>query len=307
VWKEKCGNSRERAPFYWYETAPVLLQKGAVEKLVAMARQIEAQLSADFGLPLGLIIIDTISACAGYRRSGEENDNAVGQALMNVLKEVAQQIGCCVIGVGHYGRDLEAGTRGATAKEDAADFVLVCLGHKEASGAVTNTRLAVRKNRSGQQGQQYPFGLRLIEMGRDEDDEAVTSMVIDWSPPGTAAEATAPADDPWSKAKRQDQRTAALRLKRVLMTILAEQGIDLPIPPDGPVVRMVDQQVVRKAFYACTPADGTPEQKGRFRRQKFLAALDWAEQNQLIGAGEVDEVSYLWLARMEPEDDQELD
>ena len=62
-----------------------------------------------------------------------------------------------------------------------------------------------------------------------------------------------------------------LRLKRVLMTILAEQGVDLPIAPDGPVVRMVDQKLVRKAFYACTPAEGSPEQKGRLRRQRFLA------------------------------------
>ena len=46
---------------------------------------------------------------------------------------------------------------------------------------------------------------------------------------------------------------------------------------------------------------------GRFRRQKFLAALDWAEQQQLIGAGEVNDVSYLWLARPNTEDGQELD
>ena len=68
-------------------------------------------------------------------------------------------------------------------------------------------------------------------------------------------------DDPWANPKRQDQRTAALRLKRVLMMILAEQGVDLPIEPDGPAVRMIDQKLVRKAFYACTPVDGTPEQK----------------------------------------------
>src|SRR5262245_2586841 len=129
-------------------------------------------------------------------------------------------------------------------------------------------------------------------------------MVVDWSALGAATEAPVPGD-PWAKPKRQDQRTAALRLKRVLMTILAEQGIDKPIAPDGPVVRMVDQKLVRKAFYACTPADGTPEQKGRFRRQKFLAALDWAEQNQLIGAGEINRVSYLWLAR--PKAEEELD
>ena len=44
----------------------MLLQKGAVEKLIAMARQAEASLQEEFGLPLGLIVIDTIAACAGY-------------------------------------------------------------------------------------------------------------------------------------------------------------------------------------------------------------------------------------------------
>ena len=54
VVREKCG-SMTRAPFRWYETAPLLLQKGAVEKLIAMARQAEASLQEEFGLPLGLI------------------------------------------------------------------------------------------------------------------------------------------------------------------------------------------------------------------------------------------------------------
>jgi hypothetical protein len=40
VVREKCGEL-SRAPFRWYETAPVLLQKDAVEKLIAMARQAE--------------------------------------------------------------------------------------------------------------------------------------------------------------------------------------------------------------------------------------------------------------------------
>jgi len=59
------------------------------------------------------------------------------------------------------------------------------------------------------------------------------------------------------------------------MSILAEQGVELPIPPNGPAVRMVDQEIVREKFYIHTPADGTPEQKGRLRRQRFLSALDW--------------------------------
>jgi hypothetical protein len=112
--------------------------------------------------------------------------------------------------------------------------------------------------------------------------------------------------DHFGKDLRQDQRTAALRLKRVLMTtILAKQGVDLPIAPDGPVVRMVDQKLVRKAFYACTPTEGSPEQKGRLRRQRFLASLDWAEQKQLIGVGEIGDVGYLWLARLEERENED--
>ena len=303
VVRAKCGGLA-RAPFRWYETAPMLLQKGATEKLIAMARQAEASLLQEFGLPLGLIAVDTIAACAGYSQPGAENDNAVGQAIMNVLKAVARAIGCFVLGVDHFGKDLQAGTRGADSKESSGDLVLACLGNKELSGSVTNTRLAVRKHRGGRQGQEYPFVLREVAAPEpDEDGEPVTTMVVDWTGPVPGTQSGP--DDPWAKPKRQDQRTAALRLKRVLMTILAEQGVDLPIAPDGPVVRMVDQKLVRKAFYACTPAEGSPEQKGRLRRQRFLAALDWAEQKQLIGVGEIGDVGYLWLARLEERENED--
>ena len=69
-------------------------------------------------------------------------------------------------------------------------------------------------------------------------------------------------------------------------------------------VHLVDQKLVRKAFYACTPAEGSPEQKGRLRRQRFLAALDWAEQEQLIGVGEIEGFTYLWLARPKSEEEE---
>jgi AAA domain len=179
VVREKCGNL-VRAPFRWYEAAPTLLHnKDAVPTLIAMAQQAEASLQEEFGLPLGLIMIDTIAACAGYGRSGEENDNAVGQALMNVLKAVAQAMGCFVLGVDHFGKDLLAGTRGAYSKESSGDVVLACLGNKELSGSVTNTRLAVRKHRGGRQGQEYPFNLRVVEAPEpDEDGEPISTMVV---------------------------------------------------------------------------------------------------------------------------------
>ena len=182
---------------------------------------------------------------------------------------------------------------------------LACLGDKQISGSVSNTRLAVRKHRGGRQGQEYPFQLRLVEAPeKDEDGDPITTMIVDWLPPGTAPAPSAP-DDPWAKPKRQDQRTAVLRLKRVLMAILADQGVDFPIAPDGPVVRMVGQDLVRKAFYACTPAEGTPKQMADRRRLQFDRARDWAEESGLITAQEINGVIYLWLKRLSPDEEGE--
>jgi hypothetical protein len=320
VVREKCGNMT-RAPFRWYEQAPMLLHKGAVEKLIAMARQAEASLEKEFGLPLGLIGIDTIAACAGYAKAGDEYDNAVGQAVMNVLKAVAYELKCFVLGIDHFGKDLLAGTRGASSKESSGDVVLACLGDKLVNGAVTNTRLAVRKHRGGRQGQEYPFSLRMVEAPEpDEDGDPITTMVVDWLPPGSAQAAPAP-DDLWIKGCRQEeQRVGMSRLKRVLLTALAEQGAERPIPSpthvpnspptienelgtpvgDAPVVRMVNQEIVREAFYLFTPEDPRQTQHNRYTR-----ARDRAEHLGLISAGNIDGATYLWLTRPDPEDEEE--
>jgi AAA domain len=216
VVREKCGGM-PRAPFRWYETAPLLLHKESAEMLIAMARQADQSLQQEFGLPLGLIVIDTIAACAGYAKAGDENDPATGQAVMNALKTTAQELNCFVLGVDHFGKSLEAGTRGASSKEAAADLVLACLGDKELSGTVSNTRLAVRKNRAGRQGAEFPFALRSVEASEpDEDGEPVSN----WQ--AAAAADTYAQSDPWAAARRQDQRTAVLRLKRVLRRRVAD-------------------------------------------------------------------------------------
>jgi hypothetical protein len=202
VVREKCGGM-PRAPFRWYETAPLLLHKGSAEMLIAMARRADESLQQEFGLPLGLIVIDTIAACAGYAKTGDENDPATGQAVMNVLKGAAQELNCFVLGVDHFGKSLEAGTRGASSKEAAADLVLACLGDKELSGSVVDTRVAVRKNRGGQQGQEFPFALRAVEASEpDEDRESVSTMVVDWQ--SAAAASTYTQFDPWAAARRLD-------------------------------------------------------------------------------------------------------
>ena len=91
------------------------------------------------------------------------------------------------------------------------------------------------------------------------------------------------------------------------MSILAEKGVELPVPPDGPVMRMVDQEIVRGQFYMQTPAEGTPEQKGRFRRQRYHSALDWAERKRLMGVVEIGGLTYLYLVNPQAEAEEALD
>ena len=203
-------------------------------------------------------------------------------------------------GLAHFGKDVTRGTRGASTREDAGDIVWAVLGEREVSGNVTNMRLAVRKHKGGEQGLEFPFTLRTVEEPElDEDGDPVTTKIVTWSPTSAAGGAgvTRPPRDPWAESRRQEQKTAVLRLKRVLMQIMADQGVDLPITPDGVTVRMVDQAKVRTEFYTNTPVDGTPEQKRKARHQQFTRALGYAEEKQLIGVTEIGEITYLRLTR----------
>jgi hypothetical protein len=301
VVQEKCGGL-QRVPFRWYEAAPTLLSPNATETLIAMARKAEASLQQEFGLPLGLIVIDTVAASAGYAQQGAESDAAVASHIVRVFAQVAAACSCVVLGVDHFGKNIETGTRGSSAKEANAELVLACLGEREASGRVVNTRLAVRKNRSGPQGQEYPFTLRLVELGVDEDGDPITTMVVDWQA-GPASPKPESMGDPWQDDRRTDSRQGMLLLKRVLMSVLANQGVDLTSESNGPVLRMVDQEVARAEFYARTAADGTEEQKRKLRWQRFTRAVNRAEEKQLIGVREINGTTYLWLMPVQQEEE----
>jgi hypothetical protein len=68
VVRAKCGGM-VRAPFRWYETAPMLLHKGSVEMLIGMTRRAEASLQEEFGLPLGLVVISSVGVDVLYPSS----------------------------------------------------------------------------------------------------------------------------------------------------------------------------------------------------------------------------------------------
>jgi hypothetical protein len=275
--------SVERLPFACLEEIPRLLDRGATQKIAAAANSIAAEMQKRFGLPLVLIVIDTVAAAAGYQKAGDENDAAVAQRVMNVLGEISKLTGTFCIAADHFGKDISTGTRGSSAKEGFADLVLALLGDKEIAGGVKNTRMTARKRRGGASGAEFAFTVKKVVMGTDEDGEATETLVIEW---GDSTEPAA--TGPWPKSLKL--------LHRIIMALLADCGTDIRPFADGPVVRAIDEELVRAEFYKSYLADGDTEAKrAAARRKAFQRAVKDAQARNLVGVRVIDAVTFVWL------------
>ena len=92
---------------------PPLTDKNALERLKALAKQAADRLRQDFNCELALIVIDTLSAAAGF---DDENSASETQKVMNVLAALARETKTLVLVIDHYGKIIETGVRGSSAK-----------------------------------------------------------------------------------------------------------------------------------------------------------------------------------------------
>jgi DNA polymerase bacteriophage-type len=289
------------APIAWRETCPILLADGAVDKLNAIVAEASGGCQERFGFPVGLVIIDVLADCAGYAKAGDENDPSIASRVMGTMRRVAEANQCFALAVDHFGKSQEAGTRGSSAKEAAADVVLACLGEKEVSGSVSNTRLALRKVRGGPQGKEYPYRPRVVQIVRPDgaqvDDFASDStLVIDWESGSTRRQTF---DDPWEALvheTRQASTKIALRVfRRALTRAMGAHGED-KTTQDGEVVRMVNQAHVREEFNELAVADGDVQQQKETKRKQFARTLERLVNHELVGQLNAGDETYLWGA-----------
>ena len=269
-------------PFAWIEECPSLKEDAGFNRLVAIAQTVGGNMKERFDLPLALIVIDTLSASADF---ADANDAAEGQRVMNRLNVLSRRSGSVVLAVDHFGKAVETGTRGTSAKEAAADFVLAFLANRDVSGTISNTRMGVRKLRGGATGAETPFDLKEVRIGDDE-----TTCVIVWKderspqskPQGTVSK------NPWQSLKV---------FRSSVQTALVENGkLTQPYGNDGPKVRSVPLHFVRSEFVAGYPADGeTEEQKQDAKRKAFKRNLDSARNKNLVCSRDIGGVDHIWL------------
>lgn len=279
------------APIFWRESCPTLLAKGAEQQLIKCIQGVADECMATFKLPLGLVIIDVLTDAAGYSKAGEENDAAIIAKLFGILRHTAKTCDCFMLAVDHFGKTIEAGTKGSIGKEGAADLILVTLGERNVSGNVVNTRLGFRKVRGGPQGQEFPFQRRFVPVPNPQEDGNDMTCVIQW-------EGSAPVEvsDPWDSDRQSQTKLAMQALRRAMVKVLNTQGAQQAPEAGAAPVLMAKEDAVRDVFFDLTVADGTPEQKRKSKTKRWQRTLDRAETKGLIRRREIQDTAYMWFA-----------
>lgn len=158
------------------DTAPPL-NKAAGQAGVTAIVVAAAELSEVSQSLVNLIVIDTLSAAAP---GDDENAASDMSAFLDKLKTIAAHTGAAVVCIHHTGKQVANGMRGSAALRGNADYVLELTEARE---------LLIEKCREGQHGTLGAFDLEQVELGTDDDGDAVTSCVVRFRQGGNRAKA----------------------------------------------------------------------------------------------------------------------
>lgn len=148
---------------------------GALEALAVDLKEKMELMHAQFGVPVRMIAIDTLSASGLLR---DENDNSEAGIAMKALSRLSEMLNAFVIVTHHPPKDGK-GQRGAGAIFNDVDVVIEITREK------TNSirELTVTKARDAQQRSLGVFTLIPKELGRDSRGRTVTSCYVSDAPP----------------------------------------------------------------------------------------------------------------------------
>jgi hypothetical protein len=125
------------------------------------------------GKKCGLIVVDTLSAVFGG--GGENSPDDMGQ-LVNNLLIIAKKTGATIILIHHSGKDEKAGLRGHTKLIGGIDTSIE-LRSVERQGKEIK-EFSTPKQRSDRKAYKNKFILDVIELGKDEDGDPVTTCSV---------------------------------------------------------------------------------------------------------------------------------
>lgn len=242
--------------------------EASVEPLIAAIRLAARTMD----IPVKLVVIDTLSrALAGANENGPED---MGQLVVNVDR-LRRETGSAVAFVHHSGKSTAMGARGHSLLRGAVDTEIEVKEHEGSLRTAT-----VEKQRETRKGDEFPFRLDVVELGKNRHGEAVTTCVV------------APVNDetgqPDTSAKERSKLAPTTRRAlEVLADLCAASGKASETgTPSGSI--SVHEDAWRDKFYerALAGADAAAKRKGFRRAADALVTL------QMVGMA----VGRVWLA-----------
>jgi RecA-family ATPase len=134
--------------------------------------------------PLRMIVIDTLSRVLA---GGDENGPTDMTAFVKNVDAIRLATASHVMVVHHTGKDLARGARGHNSLRAATDTEI-----EIAVDDFDNRSAKVMKQRDHGGGEQFYFGLQKVDLGHDQDGEAVTSCVLTETEEPAAGDGTPP-------------------------------------------------------------------------------------------------------------------
>jgi hypothetical protein len=213
--------------------------KGAKRALRKAIKEANAQLESKALRPLKTVFLDTFAkAVAG----AEENSTREMQPIMNALREIALEMGVCIIIIHHSGKNAGNGARGSSAIFADVDFNIEIVDPASSDGkrrklkaGKGNLVMVLPKMRDSGKSGIAEFRLEEVRLGENKWGNPVTSMVVvpieQPAPSDGAAMGAVTDDEPGDTAdaltaeqNRQDEAKRQALLVKV-RAAMSEKGV----------------------------------------------------------------------------------
>lgn len=219
--RNRLAAYRQQAP--WTQSVPFAVLPQTLDLLDPAADTqllIDAIKAAEVtaGVAVAVVVLDTL---ARVIPGGNENASEDMSGFIANVDRIRTQTGAATLTVHHAGKDVAKGARGHSSLRAAADTEILVEGR---DGTRTAT---VTKQRDLPSGQVFAFDLVPVEIGSDEDGQAVSSCVV-------AATDTPPLHRQGPSGKQQ---IAVLRLME------AEAAAGRPVLTTGDIVRLARERL----------------------------------------------------------------
>lgn len=123
------------------------------------------------GHPLGLVVVDTLSASVP---GADENSAKDMSPVLAALQTLAADLGAVVLVVAHTGKDESRGLRGWSGLLGNADGLIML---EDPAGQPIRTGSVV-KVKDGVSGDAFAFSLEVVTIGEDDDGDEITTCVV---------------------------------------------------------------------------------------------------------------------------------